>query len=82
MEKWGHLSWGPVNLELKGLKIIPFSRGEFLKQNCPVSTCALTNDRKKKESADLILFKVSKSFNKNFICKFYRIFQKKIKRKL
>ena len=34
-------------------------RGEFLKQNCPVSTCALTSDRNKKESADLILFKVS-----------------------
>ena len=60
-----------LNLEGKGVKItiqpytspvdtdrIPLFRGEFLKQNCPVSTCALTNDRNKKESADLILFKV------------------------
>lgn len=47
---WGGLAqWGGV----KG------GRGEFLKQNCPVSTCALTNDRNQKESADLILFKDS-----------------------
>ena len=34
-------------------------RGEFLKQKCPVSTCALTSDRSKQSTADLILYKVS-----------------------
>ena len=33
-------------------------RGEFLKQNCPVSNCALVSDKNKQDSADLILFKV------------------------
>ena len=33
-------------------------RGEFLKQNCPVSNCALVSDKSKQDSADLILFKV------------------------
>ena len=36
-------------------------RGEFLKQKCPVSTCALTSDRSKQSTADLILYKVSSS---------------------
>ena len=33
-------------------------RGEFLKQNCPVSNCALVSDKNKQDTADLILFKV------------------------
>ena len=34
-------------------------RGEFLKQQCPVSTCVLTSNRNKFQTADLVLFKVT-----------------------
>ena len=44
-----------------GLKL---GRSPFLKEkeNCPVSSCALTSNRTEAESADLILFKVIYSF--------------------
>jgi glycoprotein 3-alpha-L-fucosyltransferase len=43
----GLASWGSVRPE----------RGEFLKQKCPVSTCALVTDNTQAEAADLGLFK-------------------------
>ena len=33
-------------------------RGEFLKQQCPVSSCVLTSNRNKFQTADLVMFKV------------------------
>ena len=45
---WNGLSsWGSVRP----------GRGEFLKQKCPVSTCALVTDKTQAEAADLVLFK-------------------------
>ena len=45
---WNGLSsWGSVRP----------GRGEFLKQKCPVSTCALVTDKTQAEDADLVLFK-------------------------
>ena len=32
-------------------------RGEFLKQNCPVSSCAILNSKKEVGQADLVIFK-------------------------
>ena len=59
LAQWGGVKggrWGRVEREESQLDYN--FRGEFLKRDCPVSTCALTNDRNKKETADLILFKV------------------------
>ena len=36
-----------------------YFRGEFLKQQCPVSSCVLTSNRNKFQTADLVLFKVT-----------------------
>ena len=45
---WNGLSsWGGVKA----------GRGEFLKQECPVSTCVLVSDKRQGEEADLIIFK-------------------------
>ena len=45
---WNGLSsWGSVRP----------GRGEFLKQKCPVSTCALVTDKTQAEAADLVVFK-------------------------
>ena len=45
---WNGLSsWGSVRP----------GRGEFLKQECPVSTCALVTEKAQADTADLILFK-------------------------
>lgn len=43
-------------------------RGEFLKQNCPVSNCALVSDKNKQDTADLILFKVEIFWNCLLLC--------------
>ena len=45
---WNGLSsWGSVRP----------GRGEFLKQNCPVSSCALVNNRAEANTAELVIFK-------------------------
>jgi len=45
---WNGLSsWG---------KVRP-GRGEFIKQECPVSTCAIVTDRSQAEQSDMVLFK-------------------------
>ena len=45
---WNGLSsWG---------KVRP-GRGEFIKQECPVSTCAIVTDRSQAEHSDMVLFK-------------------------
>ena len=45
---WNGLSsWGGVRP----------GRGEFLKQKCPVSACALVSDKTQAEEADLVVFK-------------------------
>jgi hypothetical protein len=43
----GVSSWGGVRP----------GRGEFIKQECPVSTCAIVMDRGQAEQADMVLFK-------------------------
>ena len=43
----GVSSWGSVRQ----------GRGEFLKQECPVSSCTITTDRDKADQAELVLFK-------------------------
>jgi hypothetical protein len=43
----GVSSWGGVRP----------GRGEFIKQECPVSTCAIVMDRGQADQADMVLFK-------------------------
>ena len=43
----GVSSWGGVRP----------GRGEFIKQECPVSTCAIVMDRGQAEQVDMVLFK-------------------------
>jgi len=61
-----HISEDPEKVPLKTILLwnglngwgrVRGGRGEFIRQKCPVSTCVITTDKSKTETADLILFK-------------------------